>query len=82
MTHLLVLVILSATYTVARLVLRAEDKPTPTPAPAPRRGAERGEEPAEAASPGGLAWTAVDDRQLTRLLRSSAARSTRTGKRA
>jgi hypothetical protein len=84
MTHLLVLVILWVTYMVARLVLRAEYNATPTPssAPSPWVGAERGGEPVEAATWGGLAWSAVDDRQLTRLLRSSAARATRTGKRA
>lgn len=82
MTHLVVPVILWVTYTVGRLLPRAEYNPTPTPwsAPPPWVGAEPGREPVDAGNLEGLAWSAVDDRQLTRLLTSSAARATRTGK--
>lgn len=82
MTHLMVLVILWVTYMVVRLLRRAECNPTPTPssAPSPWVGAGPGGEPVEAGSPGVLAWSAVDDRQLTCLLTSSAARATGTGK--
>lgn len=76
MTHLVVPVVLWATSTVGGLLLLAEFNPTPTPssAPSPCVGAD----PVEAGGLDGLAWCAVDDRQLTRLPTSSAARANRT----
>ncbi len=69
----LVLVLVWTSFFLGRLVLRAEHVRVHDPAPAPP---ERAETPSGVSTATGgqdvLGWTALDDRQLTRLLTDSA----------
>ncbi|PZS28055.1 MAG: hypothetical protein DLM58_17755 [Pseudonocardiales bacterium] len=77
MIVLIMLVIFWAPYVVTRLMLRAQHVRTRTPAAHPRQactGPSSGAQ-SDAGSQDGLAWSALDDRQLTRLLIDSAPRT-------
>jgi hypothetical protein len=72
---LIVLVILGTSYAVSRLLLRAEPARTPTPTHPQQVCAEPSWAQIDSGSQEGPAWSALDDRQLTRLLTDSASRS-------
>lgn len=72
MIILIALVILGTSYSVTRLMLHAR---TPTPTHPRQMGAEPSRAKIEAGRQDGSAWSALDDRQLTRLLTNSATRT-------
>jgi hypothetical protein len=73
MIILIALVILGTPYLVTRLMLRAQHARTPTAARPPQAYAgQPSGVGTDAGSQDGPAWSAVDDRQLTRLLTDSA----------
>lgn len=75
MVTLTVLVILWTAYAVTRLTLRAEHARTPTPTHPQPVCAEPSGAQIDAGSQDGPPWSALDDRQLTRLLTDSAPRT-------
>lgn len=75
MIILIVLLILWTPYVVTRLRLRAQHARTPTPTHPQQVCAEPSWAETDAGSQDDPAWSALDDRQLTRLLTDAAPRT-------